>query len=196
MTWQRLTIAASLLAAGLSLWACTVAPVVPRDPVVVEAHVAKQMCDVAPLAEERDTYIRSVDDMERSTGVGAGVNLNVGPIGAGANAGVGTTVSQSGDSDTEHRYTILHEKLRDYRAEIDASYRFVTMNCAAYNLCLEHGAPCDAQRGALLESQDKFDHLAVELAKIDKGDHEHKHHRVEGYAEKLGVMSDGCCGDH
>ncbi len=173
MSGQRLMMGASLLVTGLGLWACTIAPAVPvaaHDPNVVDAHVAKQMCDVAPLAEERDTDLRMLDNYAHSVGVVVGVY--VGPVGGGAGAGVGT--NESGDSDVEHRHTILEDKLERYRAEVDAGYRFVTMNCTAYNFCLEHNAEgCEGPRRALLESQDKFNHLALDLARIEKGGHEH-----------------------
>lgn len=192
MNGQRLMMGASLLVTGLGLWACTIAPVAPvgpRDPNVVDAHVAKQMCDVAPLAEERTTDLQILNEVARSAGVNFSVDVNAGPIGAGAGVGVGAGTSASGDIDTEHRQTILQEKLYKYRAEIDASYRFVTMNCTAYDFCLEHGVErCEPQRESLLKSQEEFNKLALDLEKIDRGGHEHHGDRYEyqSYGGMLG----------
>jgi hypothetical protein len=69
--------------------------------------------------------------------------------------------------DTDQSHTILDDKLREYRAEIEASYRFVTANCNNYNLCMQahafHEEACSESRAAWVSSHEKFNELAENL---------------------------------
>ena len=71
--------------------------------------------------------------------------------------------------DTEKTSTILESKLRRYRAEIEASYRFVTSNCNNYNLCMQANGfnenSCTQSRVAWTTSHQKFNDLAEDLNK-------------------------------
>lgn len=63
------------------------------------------------------------------------------------------------------------EKIRDYRAEIDAAYRFVVENCNNYNLCMQahryHEDACADSRLAWAVSHSKFNEIAQRLAEIE-----------------------------
>ncbi len=222
MDRRHFSVGLSALAAfGLiALGACTidVRNSEPGDSAVLRARLAKQLCEVAPLADERDNYMRSLDGVAHSEGIdlsaGAGVHTPSGSVDVGAHAAAGLSQTTSGDASyEEEHHTILRDKLLHYRAEIEANYRFVTMNCTAYNLCLQQSAgrmpDCQSQQQALLSSQDKFNQIAFDLASLRDSRHGdwRGHHRdcdgddcgsrpdchaahcnVEG-----GVFLTGCC---
>jgi hypothetical protein len=139
--------------------------------------VAKQVCEIAALAEERDTLIESID----------------------------ADYPDSGGTGKEHRWTILKDKLREYRAEVEASYRFVTQACNSYNLCMEHNGyeeqSCAQTREAWIKSHEKFNHLAIALS--GKPWRRHRRHHGgnhDGYCDgdhcsSLGGYSQDCCYD-
>ncbi len=157
---------------------------VAGDPAVLRARLAKQLCEVAPLAEERDNYLKSLDGTARRDGIDltadASLRTPSGSIGVGAHVGAAKTQETDGDISYEKEtHTILLDKLLRYRAEIEANYRFVAMNCAAYNLCIQEsggGIPnCQSQQQALLSSQDKFNQIAYELASLKEFPPRHGH---------------------
>jgi hypothetical protein len=117
----------------------------PRAARSVE--IAKEICEVNALAEEHRSIMSRVETLE------GGVP----------------------ERERDERWTILMQKLRDYRAEIDGSYRFVTANCKSYNMCMlanhfQEGQ-CDASRSSWMESHRRFNDLAVRLAELER------HHR-------------------
>lgn len=63
------------------------------------------------------------------------------------------------------------EKIKDYRAEIDASYRFVVQNCNNYNMCMQAHKfdedACADSRTAWAVSHSKFNELAERLAELE-----------------------------
>jgi hypothetical protein len=136
--------------------------------------IAKQVCEISALAEERDTLIESID----------------------------ADYPESGGTSKEHRWTILKDKLREYRAEVEASYRFVTQACNSYSLCMENNGyreeSCTQTRDAWIKSQEKFSHLAIAL----NGKPWRRHHRRHGggycdgyHCSSLGGYSQDCCYD-
>jgi hypothetical protein len=138
--------------------------------------VAKQVCEISALAEERDTLIEAMDaDYPEATSTAK-----------------------------EHRWTILKDKLRDYRAEIDASYRFVTASCNSYSLCMENNGyqetSCTQTRQAWVDSQEKFNRLAVSLNGKPWRKHRGRHGGrgdgcYGGGCDSLGGYSQDCCYD-
>jgi hypothetical protein len=138
--------------------------------------VAKQACEITALAEERDVMISSID----------------------------SDAPEEGAVQTEHRWTIARDKLLAYRAEVDASYRFVTASCNSYNLCMENNgyneSACEKTRQAWVDSHDKFNELAIS---IDKHKPWRKHHGGQGGGDDckrsncgtLGGYSNDCCYD-
>jgi hypothetical protein len=98
--------------------------------------------------------------------------------------------------------TIPAEKLREYRAEIDASYRFVVENCNNYNLCMQahryDERSCDASRYSWAESHRKFNQIAERLAELEIWRHKkRKHHGQAPHNECdcSSVFATGCCYD-
>lgn len=65
----------------------------------------------------------------------------------------------------------LPQKLLDYRAEVDASYRFVVEHCNNYNMCMQaheyKEEACKESRSAWAESHKKFNDLTESLAKLE-----------------------------
>jgi len=144
--------------------------------------VAKQVCEINALAEERDALVTTINSPEYGR-----------------------------ETETkDHRTTILREKLDHYSAEVEASYRFVTANCNSYNVCMAKNHynedSCTDARHAWTESHEKFNNLAIAIKELDQpayghGHHGHGHHdhgkdcdhrdcNVQG-----GVFSTGCCYD-
>ena len=98
--------------------------------------------------------------------------------------------------------TIPAEKLREYRAEIDASYRFVVENCNNYNLCMQahryDEGSCDASRYSWAESHRKFNEIAERLAELEIWRHKkRKHHDQTPHdgCDCNSVFATGCCYD-
>jgi hypothetical protein len=100
--------------------------------------------------------------------------------------------------------TIAAEKLKEYRAEIDASYRFVVQNCNNYNMCMQahdfHEPACDRSRDAWAESHTKFNQLAQRLAELEvvHPRHGRGHHgpRPENECRCDEVFTTGCCNEN
>lgn len=140
--------------------------------------VARQACVIDALAEERDALLKSIE---------------------------GETVEYDGLSTTEHRWTILKEKLIAYRAEVEASYRFVTANCNSYNLCMEannyNEQACAQTRMAWETSHTKFNELAIAINNAKRPGHGHGHGgssdgcHPTNCGTQGGVFSQGCCHD-
>jgi hypothetical protein len=145
--------------------------------------VAKQVCEINALAEERDAIVTSISSPEYGR-----------------------------ETDTkDHRSTILREKLDHYSAEVEASYRFVTANCNSYNLCMAKNnydeSACVDARHAWTESHEKFNNLAIAIKELDDGyGHGHGHgHGHDGHGHhgdcradcsvQGGVFATGCCYD-
>lgn len=110
-------------------------------------EVAKEVCEINALAEEHRTLTTRIGSIERG----------------------GPTEMR------DESWTILMEKLQKYRAEIDATYRFVTSNCTSYNLCMQshryREMECVGSRNAWTDSQAKFNQLALDLAKLERPVH-------------------------
>lgn len=110
----------------------------------VRVDVAHDACEVNAIAEEHKSLTQRVEKLEIETS----------------------------ERETDERWTILLEKLKQYRAEVDASYRFVTSSCRNYNMCLQANGfddyRCRDLRQAWSQSQVQFNDLAVKLAQIEK----------------------------
>lgn len=144
--------------------------------------IAKQACEITALAEERDVLISAID----------------------------SDIPEAGAIQTEHKWTIVKDKLYQYRAEVDASYRFVTASCNSYNLCMENNRynehACEKTRQGWVESHEKFNELAISINK-HKPWREHRGRRHGGghggYGDdcrrsncgSLGGYSQDCCYD-
>jgi hypothetical protein len=120
----------------------------PRAARSVE--IAKEVCEVNALAEEHRSVMTRVDTLE------GGIP----------------------ERERDERWTILMQKLRDYRAEIDGAYRFVTANCKTYNMCMlthhyEEGR-CEGSRDAWMESHQRYNDLAIRLAELERRHHHWK----------------------
>ena len=109
------------------------------------------------------------------------------------------------ESDASH--TIVSEKMKEYRGEIDASYRFVVENCNNYNMCMQahnfHEPACDSSRAAWAESHTKFNELAAGLAQLEvaRPGHGHGHGHHNPHPDKDGcdcdeVFTTGCCNEN
>lgn len=122
--------------------ACNPTHGTPRPTQSVE--IAREVCEVTALAEEHRTLTTRVGSIES----GAPTNMR------------------------DESWTILMEKLRQYRAEIDATYRFVTSNCTTFNLCMQshhyNEADCAGSRIAWTDSYSKFNQLALDLARLEQ----------------------------
>jgi len=144
MKLKSLAFALGFAAGALVLVGCKHTEV-KANPTPTSVAIAKQACEINALAEERDAIITT---------------LNSGDADQGTNL-------------SDKRHTILSEKLRRYSAEVEASYRFVTANCNAYNLCMEKNyyseSACTQSRIAWVESHQKFNELAKSLAHIRRG---------------------------
>jgi hypothetical protein len=173
---------------AIALAACRTGPE-PVPHLQSSVEIAKQACEIHALAEEHQTMMTRVGAIE---------------------AGAPTTISDSGE-------TILMEKLKQYRADIDATYRFVTSNCNNYNLCMQMNhyreIECASSRAAWTTSHERFNQLALELAKLEVPPHgqppHHPHHPCAGThckaprndcnankcGDSIGLFSTGCCYD-
>lgn len=139
MSWMSMSLKLGAVAGVLVLAACKHEPYTEGPVGPSPVAIAKQVCEITALAEERDVLIDSID----------------------------ADYPEAGGTSKEHRWTILKDKLREYRAEVEASYRFVTANCNSYNLCMENNgyneSACAGTRQAWVESQEKFNRLAMAL---------------------------------
>lgn len=176
---KRLSMALSMsvMAGLLALAGCKTG----KDPAVASVAtpvaVAKQACEVTALAEERDVMITAID----------------------------SDAPEAGDTTKEHRWTIVKEKMLAYRAEVDASYRFVTANCNSYNLCMENNnyseQACAQTRAAWVESQEKFNELSVAINKGKPWRHprhgggNNRECHPSNCGTQGGIFSEGCCYD-
>lgn len=166
MKWMSTALSMSLGVGLLALAACKTT--YPEDETLAATPtpvaVAKQACEISALAEERDTLIDAMD----------------------------ADYPEAGGASKEHRWTILKDKLRDYRAEVEASYRFVTQSCNSYNLCMENNhyeeQACSQTRQAWVDSQTKFNHLAIAL----NGKPWRRRHHGGHYGGGHGGDGDGC----
>lgn len=150
----------------------------PTAPV----QIARQACVIDALAEERDALMKTMDDADPDYG-------------------------QTTTTTSEHRWTIVKDKLIAYRAEVEASYRFVTANCNSYNLCMEannyNESACAQTRKAWEASHDKFNELAIAINNAKRPHHGHGHghgHHGGGCSPSScgtqgGIFSQGCCDD-
>lgn len=100
--------------------------------------------------------------------------------------------------------TIAMEKLKAYRGEVDASYRFVVEHCNNYNMCMQahdYNEPkCDSSRASWTESHRKFNELTEKLAKIEAhhspGHRPSKPPRPRGGCNCDEVFTTGCCNEN
>jgi hypothetical protein len=152
-----------------------------HDKPATPVAIAKQACEITALAEERDVMIGAID----------------------------SDAPEEGAVQTEHRWTIAKEKLLAYRAEVDASYRFVTSSCNSYNLCMENNRyderACDKTRQAWVDSHDKFNELAISINKHKPWRKHRGGHHGGGHNDgddcrrsncgSLGGYSTDCCYD-
>jgi len=160
MRWNKTAVALAVLGA-LALAACRPhggdGPPEPRAARSLE--IAKGVCEVDALAEEHRSVMSRVETLE----------------------------GDIPERERDERWTILAQKLRDYRAEIDGAYRFVTANCKTYNMCMlthhyEEGR-CADSREAWMVSHARYDRLAIELAELESRRH---HHRRSKDTKKCG----------
>ena len=180
MSWMSTTLSLGAVVGLLTLAGCKHSPY--GEGVASPVAVAKQACEIAGLAEERDVLIRDID----------------------------ADYPEAGGVQSEHRWTIMREKLMQYRAEVEASYRFVTQNCNSYNLCMENNqyreSACGESRDAWVGSQSKFNELAIALNKKPwrhhKGKDGHGKHGGYGYDDRckktdctFGGYRGDCCYD-
>ena len=114
----------------------------PKPPMASVA-VAAEVCETNALAEEHRTLTNRIGSIES----GAPTEYH------------------------DESWTILLQKLNNYRAEIDATFRFVTANCKAYNLCMQvhryNEMECGNSRFEWSRSHEKFNQLALDLAKLE-----------------------------
>jgi hypothetical protein len=180
MSWISTSLSLGAVVGLLALAGCKHAPY--GEGIASPVAVAKQACEITGLAEERDVIIREIDE----------------------------DYPEAGGVASEHRWTIMRDKLLQYRAEVEASYRFVTQSCNSYNLCMENNGyneqACAQTRTAWVESQDKFNELAITLNKRPWRQHHGKghgkHHGGYGYDERckksdcsFGGYRGDCCYD-
>ncbi len=141
------------LVCAIGLVACYKHGPDPKPHAHHSVEIAKDVCVVHALAEEHRTLTTRVGAIE---------------------SGAPTTMR-------DESWTILMEKLRQYRAEIDATYRFVTANCTTYNLCMQthhyREMECAGSRQAWTDSHTRFNQLALDLARLEKGHHPNHPHR-------------------
>lgn len=141
-----------VLAAALAIAACnqTTGGGPPRMA-QTSTEVAGEVCEINALAEEHHAMTSRIGSIES----GAPTDYN------------------------DESWTILLEKLKNYRAEIDATYRFVAMNCKAYNMCMQANkyveTACSQSRGEWSKSHDKFNQLALDLAQLEVPPHHPPH---------------------
>jgi hypothetical protein len=182
MSWISTTLSLGAVVGLLALAGCKHNPYADV-PVATPVAVAKQACEITGLAEERDVLMRTID----------------------------ADYPESGSAATEHRWTIMRDKLQEYRAEVEASYRFVTASCNSYNLCMEnnryHEPSCAQTRNAWVSSQEKFNQLAMTLntkpwRHHTKGGHRKGHDGGYGYDDRckkndcsFGGYRGDCCYD-
>lgn len=175
---KRLSMALSMsvVAGLLALAGCKTAKDPATASVATPVAVAKQACEITALAEERDVMITAID----------------------------SDAPETGATTKEHRWTIVREKLREYRAEVDASYRFVTANCNSYNLCMENNGyneqACAQTRQAWVDSQEKFNELSVAINKGKPWRHprhggKNRECHPSNCGTQGGIFSEGCCYD-
>jgi hypothetical protein len=168
----------SVMAALVALAGCkTTQGEATKTALATPVAVARQACVIDALAEERDALIKSIDDPSDET---------------------------DGLSTSEHRWTILKDKLMPYRAEVEASYRFVTANCNSYNLCMEannyNEQACAQTRTAWETSHDKFNELAIAINNAKRPKRGHGGGKGDGChpancGTQGGIFSQGCCYD-
>lgn len=106
-------------------------------------EVAAEVCEINALAEEHHAMMTRIGSIE---------------------SGAPTTYN-------DESWTILREKLNRYRAEVDATYRFVTSNCKAYSLCMQahkyNEVDCASSRAEWTKSHERFNQLALDLAMLE-----------------------------
>lgn len=106
--------------------------------------VARDACQMDALAEEHKTFTSRIETLDH----------------------------EITERESEERWTILREKLRTYRGEVEASYRFVTSSCANYNMCMQANNfddwRCRDLRQEWSESQKRFNELAIKLAEFER----------------------------
>lgn len=157
MSWMSTTLSLGAVVGLLALAGCKHGPYGPEARVASPVAIAKQACEITGLAEERDVVMSTIDADDH----------------------------HGGGTSTEHRWTIMKDKLLQYRAEVEASYRFVTASCNSYNLCMESNGynepACTQTRQAWVDSQEKFNELAISLNKRPW-----RHHKGPGHGGGYG----------
>lgn len=180
MSWMSTTLSLGAVVGLLALAGCKHGPYDHEERVASPVAIAKQACEITGLAEERDVVMSTIDADD----------------------------PEGGGTSTEHRWTIMKDKLLQYRAEVEASYRFVTASCNSYNLCMEsndYSEPACAQtRQAWVDSQEKFNELSISLNKRPWRHHKGNggHGGSYGYDDRckksdcsLGGYRGDCCYD-
>ncbi|MDZ4868084.1 MAG: hypothetical protein SGI91_12245 [Alphaproteobacteria bacterium] len=184
MSWMSTTLSLGAVVGLLALAGCKTGHY-HDERIASPVSIAKQACEITGLAEERDVMMSTINEDYPG---------EPGPT-------------------TEHRWTIMKDKLLEYRAEVEASYRFVTASCNSYNLCMENNGyneqACSQTRQAWVSSQEKFNHLAMSLNSRpwrhhgDKGRHRKGHDGGYGYDDRckkndcsFGGYRGDCCYDN
>lgn len=157
MSWMSTTLSLGAVVGLLALAGCRHGPYYDDAIGPSPVSIAKQACEITGLAEERDVMMSTID----------------------------SDYPESGGTQTEHRWTIMKDKLLQYRAEVEASYRFVTASCNSYNLCMENNGyneqACSQTRQGWVDSQEKFNELAISLNKRPWRHHKGKGGHGGGY---------------
>lgn len=167
MTWNITRILMVLICAS-AVAACNQTTAGGRQPMPqTNVEVAGEVCETTALAEEHRTMTSRIGSIES----GAPTNYH------------------------DDSWTILLEKLNKYRADIDAAYRFVTMNCKAYNLCMQahrySEMDCASSRSEWSRSHERFNQLSLDLAKLEMP-HRPPHSGKPGDVTILPVPGPGC----
>ena len=170
-----------LAAMAVALPGCTS----PTEKDRFSMDVTDRVCNVDALAEEKQSSLATINESKRSI----------------------KQYQNRYGSYNEDTYTILEEKLNRYEAELEASYRFVTMQCGAYMRCIERNKYqedlCMRTEARWSQAQRNFNELvlgireissttAIELEKIRKKCCENKG-SVKPPQPPEPANGEGCC---
>ena len=146
-----------LLTACAALAACettnTTPPAPPPVP-VVDRDASRRICDVDSLATMKASYL------EQSTQITL-------PNRSTDEQRTSTTIDRYERATTD---SAVLEKMKKFRAEVDAQYRAVVSSCRAYIECMEHNsyneASCKSLQRRWEIAEARFAGLAVRLREI------------------------------
>ena len=172
-----------LLVAGaaVTITGCTATKPLPSETRRFQLEETLQICNVDALAKEKQTLLTVANDSKRS---------------------IARYQNKHGYYD-EQTNTILMQKLYDYEAEVEASYRFVTQHCGAYMQCMKQSTrqplQCSSLEQSWNKSQERFNWLAAKIreiaASVEKA-HIQAHHKRKpkwGHKHRGGKPRGGCC---